>query len=265
MKPKEIFHSEEDRKLLSLNSIGSIELLWSIEGRFMEELNYRRGGWSGIVLHEIRLQNGQPQRIIIKRQENHTFRSFSRPIKGIPTFWREYRNIRRLQTLGIPTIHPLFYGERESKGNIQAVMAVRFLEGYKSFDEILAEKNTNAHLDLINIINPAAMMAAKIHSLRIQHGCLYGKHVFVKPAMNSPADVRFIDLEKMHSGLSCYSVAIHDLSALFRHAPWTDDSWNLFLEAYINNSSIKKREKEFREALEEKKRIKKEGKRNESK
>jgi len=116
MKLKEIFHSENERELLALNGLGSFESLWDLKGHFIEEPNYCRGGWSGIVLHEIRLQNGQPLKIIIKRQENHTFRSLLHPLKGTPNFFREYKNICRLEKHNVPTLQPLFYGERKING-----------------------------------------------------------------------------------------------------------------------------------------------------
>jgi hypothetical protein len=44
MKLKEIFHSENERELLAHNGLGSFESLWDLEGHFIEEPNYRRGG-----------------------------------------------------------------------------------------------------------------------------------------------------------------------------------------------------------------------------
>ncbi|MBU2621555.1 MAG: lipopolysaccharide kinase InaA family protein [Proteobacteria bacterium] len=252
MKLKEIFHSENERELLALNGLGSFESLWDLKGHFIEEPNYRRGGWSGIVLHEIRLQNGQPLKIIIKRQENHTFRSLLHPLRGTPTFSREYKNICRLEKRNIPTLQPLFYGERKLKGKAQAVLVVCFLNGYRNLDDLLTEAGKNENFDIKSIIGPVADMIAKIHFFRFQHSCLYGKHVFVKTEKNGSADVRLIDLEKMHFGLSSFSVAVHDLGALFRHAPWPGDSWKLFLQSYLSKAGMESKEKRLCKALGEK-------------
>ncbi|MDQ1331804.1 MAG: InaA protein [Thermodesulfobacteriota bacterium] len=252
MKIKEFYHSENEKELLTHNGLGSFGSLWDLKGRFIEEPNYRRGGWSGIVLHEIVLQNGQPLKIIIKRQENHTFRSILHPLRGTPTFYREYKNICRLEKFNIPTLQPLFYGERRINGNTQALLVIRFLNGYRNLDDILTEAGINEHFDLKSIIDSVAEMAAKIHSLRIQHNCLYGKHIFVKTEENGSADVRFIDLEKMHSGLSRFHVAAHDLGALFRHAPWPGDSWKLFLQSYLDKAGLGKKEKRLYTILREK-------------
>ncbi len=252
MKIKEFYHSENDRELLTQNGLGSFGSLWDLQGRFIEEPNYRRGGWSGIVLHEIMIQNGEPLKIIIKRQENHTFRSLLHPLRGTPTFFREYKNICRLEKNNIPTLQPVFYGERLINGNMQAILVVRFLNGYRNLDDLLTEAGQNEHFDLKSIIDPLADMIAKIHSFRIQHNCLYGKHIFVKTEKNGSADIRLIDLEKMHFGVSRFHVAVHDLGALFRHAPWPGESWRLFLQSYLNKAGLGKNEKRLYTVLGEK-------------
>jgi hypothetical protein len=250
---KEIFHSGKEREILLNNSLGAFEDLWKIKSPFLEEPNYRRGGWSGIILHEIRLQNGQPLKIVIKRQENHTFRSLLHPLSGTPTLFREYTNICRLEKSGIPTLEPLYYGERREGENIQALLVMRFLEGYISLDEVLKKACENENSLLAPIIDSVAQIIARVHSLHLQHSCLYGKHVFVRTGKDALPDVRLIDLEKMHLGLSRFSVAVHDLSALFRHSMWPgDDSWNLFLESYLKKAGLGRMRKSLYSALDKK-------------
>ena len=253
MKLREIFHSEETRNLLAHNGFGSFESLWKVDGQFIEEPNYERGGWSGIILHEIRLQKGQTLKIVIKRQENHTFRSLLHPLSGTPTLFREYNNICRLEKYGIPTLEPLYYGERQAGGNIQAVLVIRFLEEYRNLDEVLQEACENEVSGLNPIIDSVAGMVAQVHSHRFQHSCLYGKHIFVKTGKEGPPDIRLIDLEKMHSGLSRFSVAVHDLGALFRHSQWPgDDVWNLFIKSYLIMAGLSRKEKRLHKALDKK-------------
>ncbi|MFO7667027.1 MAG: lipopolysaccharide kinase InaA family protein [Desulfobacterales bacterium] len=252
MKLKEFFHSGNDRDILLHNSIGSFEELWKIKSDFIENPNYRRGGWSGIILHGIQLQNGQPLKIVIKRQENHTFRSFLHPLRGAPTLFREYNNICRLEKYGIPTLKPLYYGERRAGGNIRAVLVIRFLEEYRNLDEVFKEAGENEVSGLNYIIDAVAGMTAKVHSRRLQHSCLYGKHVFVKTEKEAPPDVRLIDLEKMHYGLSRFSVAIHDLSSLFRHSRWSEEVWNLFIQSYLRKAGLKSKKKRLLKSLDKK-------------
>ena len=249
MRLKEIFHSEKASALLALNGLGSFESLWKVDGRFIEEPNYGRGGRSGIILCEIRRADGQPLKIIIKRQENHTFRSLLHPLRGTPTFFREYKNICRLEKRGIPVPEILFYGERRTYANIQAVLAVLFLEEYRSLDDIFRDQCEGNSPELKEIIDSVATIVAQVHSFRFQHSCLYGKHIFVKTGKNGSADVRLIDLEKMHFGLSRFSIAVHDLGALFRHTPWPGDSWRLFLQSYLSKSVLESQEKRLYQAL----------------
>ncbi len=253
MKLKEFFHYEENREILLHNRIGSFRELWEIKSDFIEDPNYRRGGWSGIILHEIKLQNGQPLKIVIKRQENHTFRSLLHPLRGAPTLFREYKNICRLEKYGIPTLEPLYYGERRAGRNIQAVLVIRFFEEYRNLDEVLKETGENEVPGLNSIIDSVAEMTAQVHSRRLQHSCLYGKHIFVKTEKEVPPDIRLIDLEKMHYGLSRFSVAVHDLSALFRHSQWPGDNiWNLFIKSYLSKAGLGIKGKKLFKALEKK-------------
>jgi len=131
-------------------------------------------------------------------------------------------------------------------------LVVRFLNGYWNLDDLLTEAGKNENFDLKSTVDPVAGMTAKIHSFRFQHNCLYGKHIFVKTEKNGSADIRLIDLEKMHSGLSRFSVAVHDLGSLFRHAPWPGDSWRLFLQSYLIKAGLESKEKRLYKALGEK-------------
>lgn len=252
MKLKEFFHSGNDREILLHNSIASFEELWKLKSEFIEDPNYRRGGWSGIILHKISLQNGQPGKIVIKRQENHTFRSLLHPLRGAPTLSREYNNICLLDKHGIPTLEPLYYGERRAGRKIQAVLVIRFLEEYRNLDEVLKEAGENEVSGINTIIDSVAEMVAKVHSHRFQHSCLYGKHIFVKTGKEIPPDIRLIDLEKMHLGLSPFSVAVHDISALFRHSKWPEAIWNLFIESYLSNTGLGIKKKRLLKALDKK-------------
>jgi hypothetical protein len=56
-----------------------------------------------------------------------------------------------------------------------------------------------------SLITAIALACARLHHHRLQHSCLYGKHLFVPrtaptTASYRKADVRFIDLEKLRRG-----------------------------------------------------------------
>ena len=76
-----------------------------------------------------------------------------------------------------------------------------------------AQPVSYTHLD---VYKRQALACARLHHHRLQHSCLYGKHLFVRrsPAAGpdyQEADVRFIDLEKLRLGLSRERVSAHDL------------------------------------------------------
>ena len=250
---KELFHSEEDREILAYNGFSSFDAFWEAKGHSIEKPNYRRGGWSGIILHELRLQNGLSLKIIVKRQENHNFTSFLHPVKGVPTFFREYKNICRLERNRIPTVQPLYYGERRVNGNIQAVLAVRFLEGYRNLDEVLTEAGAKDASMLVPVFDSVAGMIVQIHSRRIQYSSLYGKHVFVKTGTQGPPDVRLIDLEKMHLGLFRSLITVHDLAVFIRRTAWPgEEIRDLFLKVFLSKAGLAGKEARFHKAIRKK-------------
>ena len=82
---------------------------------------------------------------------------------------------------------------------------------------------------------------------RLQHSCLYDKHLFVPrtaptTASYQEADVRFIDLEKLRQGISRERVAAHDVDQLMRHTQgWSESDRATFRSAYRDQRSALKR------------------------
>jgi hypothetical protein len=93
MKARDLFPDQAAREQLTASHLADFEALWSVSTDWHEAPNERRGGWSGVSRHV--LADGSA--IFLKRQENHLCRTLRHPIRGIPTFYREYRNILRLQ------------------------------------------------------------------------------------------------------------------------------------------------------------------------
>jgi hypothetical protein len=96
-----------------------------------------------------------------------------------------------------------------------------------------------------SVITGVAQACARLHHHRLQHSCLYGKHLFVncRPAPNDSRvqedDVRFIDLEKLRRGFSRQSVGAHDLDQLMRHTPGLGErDRETFLAAYRQQRAV---------------------------
>lgn len=234
MTVRDIFPNAAARAQLAASGLADFAALWSLDADWHEAPNERRGGWSGVSRHV--LADGTA--IFLKRQENHLCRTWRHPLRGIPTFYREYLNIRRLQEHAIGAVEALYYGDRLAAGKWRAILVTRALDDSISLDEWDAATDRGDPSQRRSLIRAVALACARLHHHRLQHSCLYGKHLFVRrsPAAGpdyQEADVRFIDLEKLRLGLSRERVGAHDLDQLMRHTQvWSDDDRACFLSAY---------------------------------
>ena len=234
MKARDLFPDELAREQLSASQLADFEGLWSLSTDWHEAPNERRGGWSGVSRHV--LDDGSA--IFLKRQENHLCRTLRHPWRGIPTFYREYRNILRLSAHQVGAVEALYYGDRLEPGRWRAILVTRALDSFISLDEWNAVAAYDEQSQRQSLITATALACARLHHHRLQHSCLYGKHVFVRrtPAMGNTyqeSDVRFIDLEKLRKGIRRERVSKHDLDQLLRHTDgWNDGDWNIFHAVY---------------------------------
>lgn len=184
--------------------------LWSQNDDWYETPNLRRGGWSGVVKTTVKTSNGISP-VYLKKQYNHTYRSWLHFFKKQPTALREYRNIKRLNTEGIPTVDIAFF----AVNGMSAVLGTHALSDYESLDKI--------NLDTLTIkqrrqmIRAVAKTIRKLHMKKFQHGCLYPKHIFVRQDV-SGWSVKLIDLEKMKRRCFSSTAMKHDLDTLNRRS-----------------------------------------------
>jgi hypothetical protein len=232
------------RAVLAFNQLPDFEALWSLQAEWFEPPNERRGGWSGVARIQLQLPEGGEVRAFLKRQKNHGCRTWQHPLRGIPTFAREFDNIARLRSHGIPTLEPLYFGMDVGGRGGRAILMTRALEGF----EALGSGPYAANSDWARVpgnrralIRAVAKVVRQLHAHGLQHSCLYPKHLMVqaKPtAEGAPnVDVRFIDLEKLRRPLVPTWAARHDLSALHRHSTgWRRADRLRFLRAYLGEA-----------------------------
>lgn len=231
---RDLFADETARRQLEASALADFEALWSLSTDWHEAPNERRGGWSGVSRHV--LDDGSA--IFLKRQENHLCRTLRHPFRGIPTFYREYRNILRLHAQQVGAVEALYYGDRLDADRWRAILVTRALDDYISLDDWNEAAAHDEQAQRESLIAAIAQACARLHHHRLQHSCLYGKHLFVSrtPAANGAyqeSDIRFIDLEKLRKGISRERVRRHDLDQLVRHTSgWCDDDWRVFRSAY---------------------------------
>lgn len=230
MKVENHFVSDDDWAMLVKNSLGDFDLLWNLDAGWYEEPNKRRGGWSGVS----RFQLHDGTAIFIKRQENHFCRDWRSLFRQVPTFRREFKNILTFQKHGIPTLEPIYFGQRTAQGAVQAILVTKALDGFQSLEA--PEYQSLSKLKPMvraNLVSALAEAIRRMHDSRFQHNCLYAKHVFVKINPDESAEVRLIDLEKAKRSLYKSTAMLRDLGTLHRHTKgWRNSDRLRFLLAY---------------------------------
>lgn len=195
---------------------------WNAPGNWIEEPNFRRGGWSGVVTCRI-----NDTLYFIKKQNNHIYRNLAHPF-GQVTVAREYANILHLGKLGIRVPEPVFHACRKTgEGNL-GLLVTRELVGFRAIADA-ADLAPEAKRQLAVAVGAAL---GRMHQHGMQHNCIYDKHVMFRWQDGSP-EVALIDLEKMRKPFLPWRAARHDLDQLHRHQQiWSADDWAALLAAH---------------------------------
>lgn len=195
---------------------------WYVPGDWVEPPNERRNGWSGMLRVK-----GESGTLYVKRQRNHLCRTLAHPF-GWPTASREWHYLNRLRELGLRAPVPVFHGARRGAKGLEAVVVTEELSGYTDLSQ-QTELSPERYAALASRIGACLGV---LHRARLQHSCLYDKHVMVRWDGDSP-DVALIDLEKMRPRLRARAAAKHDLEQLQRRQSVLDaDAWAVLLEAH---------------------------------
>ena len=195
----------------------AFEYWWSVKGEWVEPPNARRDGWSGMlrVRHHGRL-------VYVKRQCNHLCRTLRHPL-GWPTASRERFYLDRLCELGLRSPSPLFHGAIRGGNGVKSLLVTEELAGFLP----LSAQTGLPWAQRARLARAVGRVLATLHRARLQHGCLYDKHIMVRWRDDTP-EIALIDLEKMRSRLTGRAAARHDLAQLGRHQKiWSAEDWCL--------------------------------------
>ncbi|NOQ81958.1 MAG: lipopolysaccharide kinase [Methylophaga sp.] len=247
------YYGDSWKEILATNNLDSFDKIWDLKTDWFEEPNIRRGGWSGVV--KVNLETVQETvGVFIKRQENHITKTPLHPIKGRPTFEREFKNILRLRRHKVPTLEPVYFSKRNKDGDLQAILITKELSDYISLDSdrFLTDdliKNTAQKNSLLKAV---ANTLRKMHHHHFQHNCFYLKHVFVKPEGDS-WDVKIIDLEKLKWSFFKKNAVFRDLFTLHRHAQgWSKKEHVKLFKFYVEESKLSNKSKALWRLIEKK-------------
>lgn len=200
----------------------AFERWWTVRGEWVEAPNERRNGWSGVI----RAHTGD-RLCYIKRQRHHLCHSLAHPF-GWPTASREAHFLKRVGKLGLKVPEIVFHGTRETAGGTEAVLVTRALDGYAALSAQAAL--SPAQQDALAI--ELGSLLGLLHRARLQHGCLYDKHIMVRWHDEKP-EVALLDLEKMRSRFTAEAAARRDLDQLRRHQTgFAPSAWNRLIDAH---------------------------------
>ncbi|MGR9074494.1 MAG: lipopolysaccharide kinase InaA family protein [Gammaproteobacteria bacterium] len=236
------------REILEYNGLGTFDALWQLQTDWFERPNKRRGGWSGVARIFLKTPEGGEVNVFLKRQENHLTKSLTPSIFGVPTFEREFRNIMLFRAKKLPTVEPVYFAKRREDDDVRAILITKELKDFKpliAFD--LLEKNgpLSDRKKRILLIQTVAEVVRNMHKHRLQHNCLYFKHVFVK-LQNGEWDIRVIDLEKLKWRFIRDDAMIRDLYSINRRAMklgWKVSDKIRFLKAYLREEKLSQKAK----------------------
>lgn len=212
--------------------LATFDQIWDYPVKWIDEPNQNRGGWSGVGRLEVLHQN-KPVVLYIKKQLNHTTRTFMHPIKGVPTFAKEFEVIRYLASHGVNVPQVVFFAQQDVPEGQQAILVTEVLEGYQSLD-ILTENRKKMMMlsEQRNLTAAIADALKRMHALGIQHRALYSKHVFVKQCAET-FEIALIDLEKSRYMLLPKLQALSDLITFnYRSLGWNTPSRLHFFKCY---------------------------------
>jgi tRNA A-37 threonylcarbamoyl transferase component Bud32 len=208
----------------------TFERWWQVRGDWVEAPNQRRGGESGVQ----RGHTKSGQLLYIKRQLGHLHRSWRYPL-GRPTVLRELHAMQALRALGIRVPALVYGGAQHRGGQWRALLVSEALEGFVSLEQWYAGERPEAGLNL-RMLQQLARMLERLHRAGWQHGCLYAKHIFVKPGTGLQGDeveVALLDLEKSRRRWFAAAASRHGLAQLQRHRGGMPEAdWQRLIDYY---------------------------------
>jgi len=249
-----LYIAPERRRLLEANLLGNFDDAWRLQAEWFEEPNVRRGGWSGVCRIALAMPGNGELGLFVKRQENHQRRNWRHPLRGEPTFAREFRMLRYLQQHDVPAPRPVFFGTRVCSGRAQGILITEELEGFRPLDAVVEDLfGGNVQPPLATqrpLLRGVAGLVRRLHEAGVQHGSLYPKHVFVRLRGDEEPAAALIDLEKSRTTLLSLRRTLHDLDALNRHScHWSRSARLRFLLHYLGEQRLSARGRQIWEAL----------------
>lgn len=230
------FISAKYAQLLHKNQLDTFEKVWTRKVDWFEEPNERRGGWSGVGRITLQQEDGSEIGAYLKRQDNHCRTSFLHPIKGVPTFQREFEMMHYLEQCDVAAPEVMLFG-RNPNGDLKTTLMTKELAGFVPLEELTDKLFTHNRPALAvqrPIIKAVAQLAKRLHAAKVQHRSFYPKHLFVNMTDVNAPEAAVIDLEKSRINYIAIMRTLIDLAVLNRHAKhWSKSRRMYFYLQYL--------------------------------
>ena len=219
------------------NGFNQFEKIWQLPSHWVDGINKRGDGWSGVSRVQLNLPSGEARNVYVKRQQNYGRRY--RP--SMPVLEQEFNNIQRMHNLKIPTLTPIYFGKQKTTEGLQAVLITEALIGFQSLQDWLQYWQIHgwpSYAEQVTIINVMANTIKCLHRFGMIHGCLYPKHIFLSLDKEEP-EIRLIDLEKCRYWPLVRHRTVRDLSTLSYYTREFSRTQQIrFFLAYLHQSRI---------------------------
>lgn len=234
------FISAKHSQVLQDNQLNTFDKVWNCQVNWFEEPNERRGGWSGVGRIAIKQDDGSLMNAFLKKQDNHCRTSFLHPLKGVPTFQREFEMLRYLNQQGVRVPEVLLFG-RNPSGDLKTTLMTKALDGFIPLEVLTEELFGDNHANFSSqraVIKAVASFTRQLHAVKVQHRSFYPKHIFINMTNADAPEVAVIDLEKSRIKWFPVLPSLVDLSTLNRHARYWSKSRRMFF--YLQYLGLKR-------------------------
>jgi hypothetical protein len=224
------FVSSKFSAILAKNKLNTFEKVWDFPVNWFEEPNERRGGWSGVGRITLQDDSANGFGAFLKKQNNHCRTSLLHPIKGVPTFQREFEMMSYLASKQVLAPEVLFFA-RNPNGNLETTLMTKELAGFQPLEtltEQMFKTKTPTLSEQNTVIKAVAQLTRNLHDVNVQHRSFYPKHIFVKLNKEHAPEVAVIDLEKSRINRIPFLRSIIDLSVLNKHAEYWSKSRRMY-------------------------------------
>lgn len=222
------FCDDEDRELFSRNGLESFESFWRQPQIFVDAVNYRRGGWSGVSRLELKDRNNE-RLFFIKRQENQFRYSWRHPM-GRLTFEEEAKALRLTHRLGLPAVPLICFGKSRETGATRGLLVTRAIARPSLADLIESRPDWRT---LTTLLAHCGEQLYRFHAHRIRHGALYPNHIFLDLASRT---VTLIDFEGSRVCRTTDAAIAADLPQLIRRLKgMPEEARELLLRPYFQH------------------------------